>query len=405
MPSNTDYARANHARATDLRSQLRAIDRVAEGRAYSASEQAQVDGLTAELRTADEAVGGLLDMAAGAGRLAGADPRLTGLANVGGDGAELDSNEVRRLGGAPPLTFSRDTLRSAYDAVVEQRAANIPAEVRTITAPAPSMVIDYRLPPVTAARESTRVVDLIPAQSTEHASVTYYTTVGSASAAYTAESTLKPESAITYSAVNAVVHKLATWVGMSSESVSDYPAFAGVVQDDLLAGLELAENNGVLNGPGTGVTQLGLVNQPGILAYAPGAAEARLFSLRHAIKLLRVGAAFATADAVIMHPTDVEVLQSMVTTQGALVVAPNPLVDQVPTVWSLPVIQTSQITAGTALVGAFSSSTVNFVREAPRLTVDPYTLSTSNIIRVICEERFVVACTRPAGLCLVTFHD
>lgn len=312
--------------------------------------------------------------------------------------------ESRRLGGAPPLRFSRAALREAYRAVVNRTATSVLGETRSVIAPAPSTIPTYATPPVSADREATRIIDRIPVQNVTSASVIFYkTSTPSSSAGFVAEGALKPESSLAYSSVQLSVRKNATWLGLSSESLSDYPAFAGVVENDLLASLEVNENNAVLNGDGTGANPLGLLLQSGILAYTPGAAEARLFSLRHAIALLRTGGAYTKPDTIVMHPSDVETMQKMVTSQGALVVSPNPLASQQSTAWGIDIIETSQIASGTALVANLASSTVAFVREGSKLVIDPYSLATSNIVRAIVEERFVVGVTRPQGLCKVTF--
>lgn len=239
-------------------------------------------------------------------------------------------------------------------------------------APAVASIPTYVLPPVPADREPTRMVDLIRTEMVDGPTVSFYRTTGpTASSAWLAEGAAKPESALSYTQVTATVHKAPTWVGVSTEALADYSGFAGIVEADLLAGLELFENNQILNGPGTGVTQLGLLNQTGILTLTPGAAQPRILTIRDAITNLRNGAAYAVPDAIIMNPTDVGTTPEYAASTGELVVSPNPTANQPLAFWGVPVLQTSQIAAGTALIGAFAKSTVNYVNEAPTLKVDP----------------------------------
>ena len=71
--------------------------------------------------------------------------------------------------------------------------------------------------------------------------------------------------------------------------------------------------------------------------------------------------------------------------------------------WGVQIALTSQITAGTALV-LDSQAVVVFQREAPSVFVDPYTLSTNNLVKFIVEERLDLGVMRPAAILAITFN-
>ena len=397
VPTSIDYARANHARAGELRSQLRKLDEAADGRPFTAAEQSRVDDLTGEIRTAEAAVGGLLDQAARGDQMG--DNRLAGLA----DG--LEGRSERDIRNLPRVAFTGDQLRELHAGLQEGRAVSVTAETRAVTAAPPSLIPTYVTPPISFAREPTRVASFIPTQVVEHASVVYYKTTTAASAAATvAEGAAKPESTPGWTAVTAPVRKIAHWVQVSSEALADYANFQQVVQDEMTAGLILQENAQILSGDGTGTNLTGLTVTSGILAYAPGAAEQRLLSILHGITLLRSGSSFTEADRIMLNPSDWEIVLKSADTTGELMVSPVPTSTTPMSLWGVPVTVTSQVTAGTGIVANLAAGAVVFSREPARLFIDPYGLSTSNMVRILAEERLALGVTRPSAIVKITFN-
>jgi HK97 family phage major capsid protein len=66
-----------------------------------------------------------------------------------------------------------------------------------------------------------------------------------------AEATLKPQSSIAYTKVTASMMKIAHFVDVSEEAMTDFPAFTQLLSQDMIGGLIDAENNELLNAFGT----------------------------------------------------------------------------------------------------------------------------------------------------------
>ena len=161
--------------------------------------------------------------------------------------------------------------------------------------------------------------------------------------------------------------------------------------------------SGVFPVVSAGINLTGLVNAASILTYAPGGAEARYLSIFAREEMLRVGAAFAEPDLVVMHPaiTRFSPRQTLATAGihlvETMVGAPGR------SVWGMQVVLSSQMTSGTGLV-LDSQSVVLFSREPANTIVDPYSQSVNNLVRIIVEERLALGVLRPTGICKITYN-
>ncbi len=401
MATQTDFARANWARANELRQELRGLVEGAAGRDLTPSEQSRCTELRSELEAANAAVGNLLD---GAARTADIDAANVAVAPLLGG----TTRGLRAVGNLPRVNFDEPALRELHAGVLERRAVSATAsgvESRAVLAPGMSVVPDYQQQPVTWAREPSRIASYMPTQVTESASVVYYRQTTAASAAATvAEGAAKAESSPAWTPITLAIRKLAHWVSVSSEALADYGNFQQVVQDEMIAGIVLAENAQIISGDGAGTNLTGLVNTTGIQTYAPVAAEARLLSILHGVAMLRSGTSYLDADRIILNPADWELVLRTPASTGELIVSHDPAAGPVLSLWGVPVTVTSQITAGTGIVANLAASTVVFSREPAKLFVDPYSASTNNLVKVIAEERLALGVTRPSGIVKITYN-
>lgn len=143
-----------------------------------------------------------------------------------------------------------------------------------------------------------------------------------------------------------------------------------VVQEELLAGLILAENDQLLNGNGTAPNIQGLLGTSGVLVQARGT-DMRNDAIMKAITSLRVGSSYATATGIVMNPVDYQTAVLEKDSQGRYI-AGDPRTAPSYELWGLPVAVTTQIAAGTALVGAFADACETFVRWAPRIETNGF---------------------------------
>jgi HK97 family phage major capsid protein len=203
--------------------------------------------------------------------------------------------------------------------------------------------------------------------------------------------------------VTVPVRKIAHWTQVSREALADFGSFEQVVANEMTAGVILQENAQVLSGDGLGTNLVGLTGTSGIQVYTPAAAEARILSILHGITLLRTGSSFVEADRIILNPTDWEIVLKYAATTGELVVSPTPTSATAMSLWGTPVTVTSQQPAGQAIVANLAASSVIFSREPVQLYVDVFGLMTSNMIRIVAEERLALGVTRPSAVVKITF--
>jgi|GEM_PF-4777315 len=387
---------------------------IAEGEALvTRADGADLSAEDTELFRAIESTVGTLDYRARVAahqRTAAASPLMQGLvrASAGAGGAVSG----RRIGNLPGLALTDENAHELYDAFRTGR----PATIETTTAPDAFQTRDVTnvpmaevpgqmMTPVAFRREPTRIAAFMPAQATESASVTYYTQPTAAGDAATVlEGADKPESTPGWTAVTAPIRKIAHYVEVSQESLDDYADFLAVVASEMGSGVVHAENGQLLNGNGTAPNLRGLLNTVGILTYVPAGAEARYRSLRIALRSLRSGDSFVDADTIVLNPADALVFDLSNDTANGLHAVDTLAGGPAATAWGARIVVTTAIAAGTALVMNAAEAGVVFVRQPPTITVDPYSRSTANMVRIFCEERLGLGVVRPTAICRVTFN-
>lgn len=205
--------------------------------------------------------------------------------------------------------------------------------------------------------------------------------------------------------------KIAAWWDTSDEMAEDLDFWVSEVNNRALYMLSLAEENQILNGPGTGSTVLGLLNRSGIQTEA-----ALVDSSDNADALFRAMTKVQTAtglsaDAILINPTDYQVLRlrtdgndqyygggyfSGQYGNGGIAVQP-PL-------WGMNTIVTSAVAAGTAVVGALKVAATVYRKGGVRVESTNSDLGkfTKNVITTRIEERVALAVRIPAAVVKVT---
>jgi HK97 family phage major capsid protein len=390
--------KANFDARQEAREELVAIDRAATGRALTADEEKKADELRSKVAEIDQRLESTLTVASRGAM--DVDPRLAAV--LGDTGAGVTDPESRSLG-LPRFEFPSDEIRGLFEQVRGGASAGR-LEARAVTA-YPTITQQNVLGVVPIRREPTRLAEFMPTQSVESATASYWAATTAATAAATvAAGGAKPESTPGWTAATATIRKIAHWTQVPKEALDDFPSFEQIVRDEMTAGVINTENSQLAAGDGTGTNLTGLTAASGIQTYAPGSAEARTLSILHAITMIRTGTAFLEADAVILNPADWEIVQKWTNTAGDLLTASSVAAATERKVWGVPVILTTGMTAGTALVAALAASTVVFQRELPNVFVDPYSASTNNLVKFICEERLGLGVIRPTGIVKITFN-
>lgn len=262
---------------------------------------------------------------------------------------------------------------------------------------------NVRLPGILETRTEPRsVAEIIPQASTSQSAIVFMQeTEFTNSAAEVEEAGTKPESALDFTEASSPVRKIATVLPVTDELFDDAPAMRGYVNSRLLTMVALRESGQLINGNGIAPNLEGILNVSGIGSQALGG-DPLPDAIHKGMTLVRTGS-FFEPDYVVMNPSDFEQLRLLRTADGIYIWG-NPASTGPATVWGKPILQTTQLAAGTAIVGAFSDSTMIFRRSGVALAVsDSHNdFFVENKLMLRAEERLAFVAFRPAGLCEIT---
>ena len=268
---------------------------------------------------------------------------------------------------------------------------------------------------VPIAQRRSRVRDLFPARTTNSAVIEYFRQTGFTNAASVVPEYsnsafgAKPQSGMTFVGEQAPVRTIAHWEAAHRNVLADEPQLRSIIDNELLYGLRLTEDNQILSGAGTGEDLTGILNTSGIQTYSwsTGAntpvVDTKADALRRAATLAYL--AYYEPTGIIVHPSDWEDIELTKNSQGTYLLAMSVAGGAESRVWRIPVIDTPAITEGVALVGAFGTGAQLYDREAAsiRISEQHSDFFVRNAIVVLAEERLALAVKRPEAFVKVSF--
>lgn len=261
----------------------------------------------------------------------------------------------------------------SVQAFINEGQKNITSEIKwsplvekktllTETGYPPAVVRDDLIVP-TALRNPNSVIDLFDVIQTDQYQYKYLEeTTFTNNGAEVAEGGAMGESALAFTEQTENIRKFGVSIPVTEELLADVSAVQGYLDSRLRTQLNLRLDSQLLNGDGSAPNIRGILNKSGINTFDYSSYSGnlkRIGQVYQAITEIRKDA-FVEPDAIIMHPSDwndVVTEVNAVTTSGSL----NPLfvgagmMSGAPTasMWGVPVIASTAIGAGTALVGAF----------------------------------------------------
>jgi HK97 family phage major capsid protein len=285
---------------------------------------------------------------------------------------------------------------------------------------------------VTQPMRTKRVRDLFPARTTTAAVIEYFRQLGfttpiqagygfaagANSASTIAERNggnsafaLKPQSSFSFVGEQAPVRTLAHWEAAHRNVLADEPQLRSIIDNELMYGLRLLEDNQILNGDGVGENLLGVMNTPNIQTYAwsDGAAlpvkDTKADAIRRAATLSFL--AYYEPSGVVLHPNDWEDIELTKDSQGQYLIAVSVAMGGEPRVWRMPVIDTPAMTEGTGLVGAFGTAAQLYDREQAsiRISEQHSDFFVRNAIVILAEQRLALAVKRPEAFVSIDFDN
>jgi HK97 family phage major capsid protein len=214
----------------------------------------------------------------------------------------------------------------------------------------------------------------------------------------------KPESALAFAAVTAAVRTLAHWIPVTNRMLQDSAQIRGVIDQQLLLGLDLVLESQVVSGGGTGEDFLGIVGQA-VNIVSKGADSSLDAILKGATLVQTVG--LGRPSVVVMHPTDFQAVRLL--RESASTATPGTYLMGLPstsgatTIFGMPVVISLALPAGTALVGDFGQACALWDREQSAIRVGTIN---DQLIRnqqtILAELRAAFTCHRPKMITKVT---
>jgi HK97 family phage major capsid protein len=271
------------------------------------------------------------------------------------------------------------------------------------------LVTDYRpgIRPISLRRLV--VADLIPSSNVDATSVTYFEeqTFTNAAAA-TSEGAVKQESALVFNQVTDSVRKLAHWIPVTDEMLDDVSALRGFINQRLVVGLQLEEEDQLLNGDGNAPNISGILDRTGLQTEIDiGAANAAdsVYGMVTAIREDNY-----EPNGMVVHPLDWGSTDFRLSKDAnEQYLAGGPFTGQYgnggivgDVFWGLRVVVTAAIAQGTVLVGDFNQAQVfrkqGITVEASNSHSD-YFIYNKTAIRA--EERLALAVYAPGAFGVV----
>jgi HK97 family phage major capsid protein len=249
------------------------------------------------------------------------------------------------------------------------------------------------------------IAGLIPQGRTANMTVRYLSeTTFTNAAAPTAEGALKPESAEVFAQTDEPVRKIAHFLPVTEEMLADAPALQGFINARLTLGVQLTEEDQLLNGNGTSPNLLGFLNRSGLAAAQPRGTDNNADAIFKQVSAIRKNA-FVEPDGIVIHPDNWQTIRLAKDAQGQYY-GRGPFEDTPgqTTLWGIRVVVTPAISAGTALVGAFQPGSQIFRRTGMELAASNShsDFFQRNQVALRAEERLALAVYRPSGFGTVT---
>jgi len=227
----------------------------------------------------------------------------------------------------------------------------------------PPAVLRSDLVVPTATLDPLQIPDLIDTIITDNYQYKYLeeTTFTNNSGAV-AEGSALGENALAFTERTENIRKIGSFLPVTEELLADVSAVQGYLDSRLQTMVRLAVSSQIMEGSGSAPNLTGILNKSGIntFDYSTFAGNLkRIGQVFEAITEIQKDS-FLQPDAIVMHPSDWYQLVTevnAVTTSGSL----NPLFvgagnfggGVAPTLWGLPVVASTEIASGTALVGVF----------------------------------------------------
>lgn len=251
-------------------------------------------------------------------------------------------------------------------------------------------------------RPAPTVIDVFPQTTTTMSTVLYMEeTTFANTAAETAEGGQYPEASLQLTERSSEVRKIPVFLPVTDEQFEDEPRAQAYVQNRLPFMLRQRIDQQLLNGSGSGVNLRGMENVSGIQSQALGT-DPVPDAMYKCMRQIREDG-YAEPSHVFIRPSKWEAVQLMRTADG-LYIWGHPSMPGPRTIWGVPVVETTAVSATKADIGDFT----NFSEVAVRRGIDVQvsnshgTFFVEGRLAVRADVRLAVLFYRPKAFGVVT---
>jgi len=284
-------------------------------------------------------------------------------------------------------------------------------------------------PMVPRGQRPTRVRDLFPVATTNANLIDFFRVMGYAvgegeggNAAPVADRDgntfgLKPKSNLRFESAQAPVRTIAHWEAAHRNVLADEPQLQSTINNELLYGLALEEDDQIINGDGTGENLLGILNVDGTQSYTQAntggttPTELKSDALRRAATLAIL--ANYPPTGYVLHPHDWEDIElqkggmpgSQGDGDGQYMLVTNISVGAQQRVWRQPVVESPAMPEGTFITGAWGTGAQLYDRQQAnvRIAEQHADFFVRNAVAILVEERLAFAVKRPESFVIGSF--
>jgi len=266
------------------------------------------------------------------------------------------------------------------------------------------IVSDYQQTILPLLFKRLTVADLIAPGTTTSNSITYMreTTFTNAAAAV-AQGAAKPESTLVFDQVTDLVQKIAHWLPVTEEMLEDVWQIQSYIDARLQLGVNITEEDQLLNGSGTAPNIRGILQRTGLTAAQARGADSNADAIFKQITTIS-STIFVMPDGIVLNPTNWQTIQLTKNAAGNYL-GTGPWANAQPAqLWGYPVAVTPSIVANTGLVGAFRQCAQVFRKGGIRVEASNSHMDffVKNLVAIRAEERLALCVYRPAAFGTVT---
>lgn len=247
------------------------------------------------------------------------------------------------------------------------------------------------------------IADLIASGTTSSPNVTYMreTTANGSAVTVVAEGGSKPEAELAYDQVSVTAKKIAGFLPVTDEMLEDAPQLASYINGRLSLFVKQAEETELLSGSGSGAHLHGILPQvPSENKEVENIGTNPADAIYSAMTVVR--SKFIEPDGIVVNPADWAVIRLLKdANENYIGGSPFSNTGSNPgeSLFGVPVVVTTAVAAGTALVGAFQTAAQIFRKSGliVETTNSHAAFFKENLTAIRAEERLALAVYRPEG--------